>query len=301
MVTILIAYYPGTGDILRACLASLARHDAGAEYKVKLIGIKGWMDCEDLANEFGAEIVAHAEDPRLVGSRLHGRLLDNTVPDVDTEYFLTLDSDCFPVSKDWLGMLVAHYETGSVLPGILWPWTPAPPDVKSNEIEYRIRKYHCWNNTQVACQLVRTEFVREHDLKYELGDDTGFTLLDKAHELGLNIDGWIPTKCPLPEGDLDPEMNRHCCVIFGNMMYHHGGATRSTQGVPVDPEGYYDKARERVLTENGAEWILEEGNHHTYAMDREEEVAQFKMRAMFNEMVNYLQSNERLFDPRGAK
>jgi hypothetical protein len=295
MVTILIAYYPGTKEILDTCLSSLFRHDAGADFKVKVIGINGMIDCQDVLGRFDVELVTHNEDPRAIGSRVHGRLLDLTVPDVDTSYFLTLDSDCFPVADGWLALLLAEYDFGANLPGIVWPWIPSPPDIKPGEIEYRIRKYHCWHNTQVACQLVRTGFVRDLGLKYELGDDTGFMLLDKAHQLGTTMKGLMPTKCPLPEGDLDPEMNRHCCVVFGDKICHQGGATRSGQGASVDPSGYYDKARQRIIDEKGAEWILEDGNHHAYQFSNEEEVAQFKMRAMFREMTNFLQGSSSLF------
>jgi hypothetical protein len=51
-----------------------------------------------------------------------------------------------------------------------------------------------------------------------------------------------------------------------------------------------------VFQEKGAEWIMTDGNNHRYRLDREEEVAQFKMNAMFREMLKYLETHDRLFD-----
>jgi hypothetical protein len=300
-VTILTAHAEGTAEVLRACLASIDRHDAGCPFKMLiLIDSASKKAAEEVAKELEGYTFANclplelSED--MYGSAMHACLLDAAVFHVDTKYILTLDSDCFPVADGWLADLMGEYDQGNVLPGIVWPWIPIRLDENPLEMERRIRGYHNWRNTQVACQLVKTEFL--DGLRYEASDDTGFALLDKAHELDLNIDGWIPTMCALPDIETDPEFNREACVIFGDKMFHMGGATRKAQGAEVDPQGWYDGARGRVLEEKGAEWILEEGNHHKYTFEKEHLVVRQRMNLMYQCMRRYLEHEDRLFDPK---
>jgi len=300
-VTILTAHLEGTAELLRTCLASIERHPSGYPFEMWILtdsrSDAASKEVDEETKDFEwAKRVSFELSGDVYGSSMHARLLDATVPHVETDFILTLDSDCFPVADDWLKDLVEEYAMGNVLPGIVWPWIPIRPDESAMEIESRVRRYHCWRNTQVACQLVKTSFL--NGLRYESSDDTGFALLDRVKELDLNIDGWIPSRCALPDVEMDPEFNREACVIFGDKMFHMGGASRKVQGAEVDPEGMFDTARGRVLAEKGAEWILEEGNHHEYTFEKEDEVAQRKMEGMYQAMRKYLETEDRLFDPR---
>lgn len=298
MVTTLIAYAAGTQEMLDVCLASLARHNSGAENKLVVItdGIGHFEAC-DVIRPYNAEVFAYDIGKMTNGSAMHGMLLDMAVKDVTSEYILSLDSDCFPVAENWLSDLLGFMDNGATLAGILWPWTPPPADLDSVTIEYRIRQNHCWNNTQVVCQLVRKSFLVANNLKYVDGDDTGFAITERARKLGMKIKGWKPTRCAKPSTyDFDPELNRHVCMIFGDKIYHQGGSTRKNQGANIDPQGLFDKARERVFAEKGAEWIFQDDNNHEYEYDREEAVAQFKMQCMFDDMRRYLQTHDSLFN-----
>ena len=319
-VTILIVYVAGTADMLDVCLASLKRHPGGIPYKVRIITKASKISCQisdknDLMAfaKYGAsddyaeamnvascyeniEVWSYEIGYTLTGSEMHGKLLDKAVYDVDTEYVLTMDSDCFPVADNWLQYFMELHRLGAEITGILWPWIPPPANLNKNTIEYRVRKNHCWNNTQVVCQLVKKSFVIQNGLLFNSGDDTGFSLCEFAHSKDLLVTGLKPTRCALPKGNLDPEMNRHVCVVYGDMIYHQGGSTRKKQGASVDPLGYYDEARERVFREKGAEWILKDENSYRYRFDKEEDVAQFKMNAMFAEMKKYLETHDTLFD-----
>lgn len=298
MVTILIAYAKGTSDILDVCLSALNRHDAGAENDIMVITDSlGWSEALEVSSKHSNITVSAYDIGKTAnGSEMHGKLLDKAIRELDSEYVLTLDSDCFPVADKWLSDLLAMQQGNTVLSGILWPWVPAPKSVSEITLEYRIRRSHCWSNTQTACQLVKRSFIVDNELSFTGDDDTGFTICKKAHQLGFTIKGFMPTCCALPVGDLDPEMNRHACVIYGDKVYHQGGSTRRLQGASVDPLGFYEMARGRVFDEKGAEWILKAENHHRYVLDREEDVAQFKMKLMFEEMTRYLAVNDRLFD-----
>jgi len=306
MITILIAHVQGMSEVLRVCLASLARHDAGCPFKALVLtdGVEGGSASEEAYHAVHdiewADWAALDLGTFRSGSDMHGKLLDAAIPLVKTDFILTLDSDCFPVADGWLADLMNEYSNDSVLPGIKWPWIPMAEDEEYGEIERRIRKYHNWNNTQVACQLVSVPFLKASNLKYASGDDTGFALLDKVHEMGLKVGGWMPTKCALPSGDLNPELNRVACVVFGDKIFHMGGASRKAQGAEVDSQGFFDEARARVLAEKGAEWILEDGNHHKYRLNEEVGVVRYKMDCMYSQMKRYLEFNSRLFDVEGT-
>lgn len=301
MIKILIAYAAGVPDILNTCLASLARHDPGVEVDIGVITNQhGFFEALDVAMDYpslGASTSSYDVGVCKTGSEMHGKLLDLAVRDSDTEFILSLDSDCFPVADGWLKYLVDMHKLGNFVTGILWPWIQPPIELNKDTIEYKIRKYHCYNSTQVACQLIRRDFLIDNDLSYVGARDTGFSILDKVWEKGLKVGGLMPTRCPKIEEGLDPEMNRVCSVIYGDMVYHHGAATRSVTMGNVDPHGFLQKARDRVQKEEGAEWLLNPENSYSYGFDKEEQVAQFKMDSHYASMKEYLLTHDRLFEP----
>lgn len=165
-------------------------------------------------------------------------------------------------------------------------------------MEWRIRRQHCWENTQVACQLLSVEMMRDMGLKFAdpEGDDTNFGLMDKVHAAGVEVDVMIPTRCALPDdGNFNPEMNRHVCVVYGDMVYHHGGASRERQGAFVSDDKLFGSARRRVIEERGAEWLCDPDKSHVYTMDSEDEVVKFKMDLMMRMAVEMLQKQQTLF------
>lgn len=300
MVTILISYAPGTQQMLAVCLESLARHDAGIPSTTLVVtdDQKGAWEASLVTPKYGIHILPVNMPDITSGSWRHSYLLDKACEEIGTEYILTLDSDCFPVASGWLSGLMEMQDAGAMVSGILWSWIPPPTDLNKDTIEYKIRRCHNWNNTQVACQLVKTAMIsafRKENVQFGGGTDTGFRILDKVREIGGTIKGYMPTCCALPSKDLDPEFNRHSCVIYADKVYHHGGATRQVQGAFVEAGNVYEHARERVFIEKGAEWILQEGKHHRYVFDREEEVAQAKMSAMYAMMREYLKTHDSLF------
>lgn len=305
MVTIIIAYAAGVPKILDTCLTALKRHRPGCLVDaIKIVtDASGYAEAFDALNshpELPVSVTAYDIGFTQTGSEMHGKLLDMSIVDSNSEYILSLDSDCFPVADDWVKTLMKMQDEGATISGILWPWIPPPADLNEKTIEYKIRKYHCYNCTQVACQLVKRNFIIQNKLSFVSLRDTGFAITDKARELGLQVKGLMPTRCPMPEGDIDPEVNRMCSVIYGDMIYHHGAATRSVTVSSVDPQGFFNEARNRVLREKGAEWLLDDNNSYRYKFDKEEAVAQFKMASMFSMMQTYLTTHDRLFEPEGG-
>lgn len=303
MVTILMVYASGVKRMLDVTMKALIRHDAGHSFWTTIItdarDVEAYSEAQDWAAE--ADIISYDVGVAKTGSGQHGRLLDRALANVGTKYFLTLDSDCFPVADGWLQALVDMQEQeGNVAAsGILWPWIPAPETENKNTIEWRVRRYQCWLNTQPACQLVRTELMARKGWRFADpdGDDTNAGFMEKAHAEGMTVVGWMPTRGPLPDADADfnPEMNRHESLIFGDMMYHHVGATRECRGETEGKSEIFSTARDRVYAEEGAEWMLEPGNSHVFKMDREEVVAQVKMGMFYETATRFLETHGSLF------
>ena len=293
MVDILIAYVAGTERLMRACLASIGRYDAGVDYGITVVtDIEASEEARDLFEGDVGRVVSYSVDNNAIGSQRHASLLDSYMNEAQG-LVLTMDSDCLPIGDRWLWQLCGFLGQNTVLPGIRWPWEPPGADVEG--IEARIRGNHNWENTWVACQLVDSDWVRTNGLRYCDGDDTGFALAAKAREQGLRMPGWMPTRCALPDGHVDPELNRMMCVVYGDKVVHIGGGSGSAVGRVVDIDGMYDKVVDRILNAQDAGWLLDEGKSHVYRFDREDDVSQYKMNRMYAEMRRYLETHDSLF------
>ena len=298
-VTALVAYRPGTRGVFEACVESVFRHTPRDGFELRVIYDETHeLDVEDLLCKFNVQALGFPVPGVYRGSFIHGTLLNQAIKGVQSDYLLTLDSDCFPVADGWLSELVGMVDAGAGCAGILYPWQPIPPTVLKANIERRIRERHCWNNTHVACQLTKTSFIFDHKIDYMADDDTGFSVPLKAQQLGLPVVGYKASRCGLPDAgiDFDPELNRHVALVYGDKVYHHGGATQTATGYKIDRDNMFSQATSRVIAERGAEWLLDDANSHRFVFDREEEVADFKMRIMYNEMVKFLETHDRLFN-----
>lgn len=219
------------------------------------------------------------------GNGVHGMLLDAITPEIETDYLLTLDSDCLPIAYGWLDLLLGLMSEETVCTGILHPWAPPPNDLPEYLIEYRVRSQHCWNLTHVACQMVRTDFLaalRAMGVTYSSGDDTGLLIPQWAHQLGMGVGGLKPTRCPAPSGNHDPEFNRYTCLVYGDMICHIGGFTRQ---VALHDKSVLEKeygwAIQRILKGHSASFLLNDKFSYRFKFDKEEEVAKEKMNRLF--------------------
>lgn len=293
-VTIVTCYRGGTADMLSAWCASIFRHtEKEALIKVVVLVKMGDFDegLKQLRVAYPIKVVeVEVGDDPVSLSRIHGKMLDSFVPyKVETEYVLTMDSDCFPVAEGWLTGLVAPLEKGYKVSGILHPWAPPPADMEKNKLEWRVRSQHCWDNTHVACQLMRMADLAQLNAKFSGGDDTGLLIPKMARERKWEIAGYKPTRCPKPaEGKVDPEYNRYVGLVYGDKVFHLGGYTRTVLG----DEPVFDKdfgwVRARVLAEKGAEFLLDDALSYRFKFDREEKVAAEKMQRLFGMRDNLM-------------
>jgi len=295
-VTVVVSAGGASERMLRACLCSLERHRGKTEFDVLVVcpahqssvtslvtsqmGIKGWA------------VVIDTPD-HLSGSRMHAMVLDAALRTVKTPYMLTLDADCFPVTDDWLDVLMEEIDDGAAVTGILHPYGPPPEDLGKETLEFRIRSQLCWNNTHVACQLISMNVLKKLGVTFSHGDDTGLAIPKAAREAGLKVTGLKVTGCARPTEDVDLEYNREHCLIFGDRIYHHGGGAREEQdrGSPSD---VWRLVRKQVLDEGGAEFVLKD--MYRFKFDHEETIASQMANRIMRGMRIYLETHDRALE-----
>jgi hypothetical protein len=287
MITIVICYQEGTGPILLANLASIERHSVGVSYQILIVTRKGSSDNQQFLSELYLHYpvkIIEVDISSDVTSHVHGMMLDTVIPkNIETEYVLTLDSDCFPVASGWLNDLLEMMQNGAKIVGILHPWAPPPLNMDRKKIEFRVRTQHCWESTHVACQMLKVSDLISLGVKYNTGDDTGLAIVAAAKSRGWKIDGFKVNRCPLPEiGHIDPEFNRYVCLIFGDKVYHHGGFTRTIScGDEPVLKNEFGWVENELIVKRGAEFLLNNSVSYMFKFDREEEVAKEKMQRLF--------------------
>ena len=148
MVEVLVSYASGTSRMLETCLSALGRHDSGFAGGVRVVVLTGdsqaFEEAKNVAYDHGAACVQYDVSGVTTSSGRHAKMLDMAVLDTQAKHVLSLDSDCFPVADGWLAKIFA---VGKDVSGILWPWVPPPAGLDMKTIEMRLRRQHCWNNT----------------------------------------------------------------------------------------------------------------------------------------------------------
>jgi glycosyltransferase involved in cell wall biosynthesis len=292
-VGIVVSYRPGDPEILGICLDAVYRHTkVDFEVIVAVDGSRSDFDAWEIKKP-NLQYSFYEAEPELWGSARHGDMLNVVTTRVCLQnkyrHLMTLDSDCFPVADGWLGDLI---EMRADVAGILHPWEPPDAGMGVDSLEWRVRSGWNWENTHVACQMTTPYYMKQNGLDYRKCDDTGLCVPQNAHDKGHSVRGFMPTMCPLPDDDFDPELNRDVCVVFGDKVFHLGGGSRDEESL-IWPAKSFHKSRERVRKEGHARWVLEEG--YRYKFDRETEVAARKMAVMYAMMRNHLKANDRLF------
>jgi len=292
-VTIVICWRQGTENMLTACLKSIQQHTREIEYEVLLVnaeeeeGIQSTPRLTDVVFLKNLRYIGLPMTPEKASSKTHGKMLDAVIPSqIYSPFLLTMDSDCFPVADEWLSELINMLEKGATLAGILHPWAPPPVDMPKSKLEYRVRSQHCWNNTHVACQLIRTEDYRalyDRGCRYNAGDDTGLSLPRMIADAGGKIDGFKVSRCPIVwDGNLDPEYNRYVCLVYGDKVYHHGGFSRQrTEGDEMVFSKSFSWCEPLVLWGHGAQFLLDDAFSYQFKFDKEELIAAEKMQRLF--------------------
>lgn len=289
--TIAVCYRAGTKDMLKVWLLSVVKYTSNpvnifivtADFSssIEALDVCGLETKEG----FLIDVVQVTPDASMK-PRIHGAMLDLFLAkhrdDIKSEFFMTMDSDCFPVASGWLEGLEGMMDNGARIAGILHPWGPPPADMSHTKLEWRVRIQHCWTSTHVACQMIRLADLKELNVTYAKGDDTGMLIPLEANKRGWKIDGYKISRGPKPRDDSDPEFNRYVCLIFGDKVYHHGGFTRiTTDGSKPTLVEAYGWVLSEILSNKGAEFLLCDDSSYQFKLDREEEVAADKISRLF--------------------
>ena len=297
MVEVVIAYMSGTSHILRMCLTKLFCYTESRSIRVIVVMDESQeLDIQDLLNEFPVQLMlCKVPEDRPSVSTPHQIFLDAAFEEMSGELFLALDSDAFPVAEGWLEALIENLEGASVCGiGHCWPEPLESLDPKS--MERRVLVQTCYSVPQASCFLVRRGFVEEHNLGFGQGDDTCFAITKKAQKLDSIGRLLKISHCGRPDDhtNFEPEYNRSVCLVFGGKVFHHGGASvKSLRGENDRMLSHvFQESLGRVWKE-GAEFLLDEG--HRYKFDKEEKVGEFRIKAVREQIVEYLTTNERLF------
>jgi hypothetical protein len=290
MITIVICYVRGTHEMTWATLNSIARY---TQEPIQVVISAKTGDIDEKLVEATRTVdlwtrLVEVPERYLAQGREHGSLLDHVIQhEVESDLVLTLDSDAMPVRDGWLRdlkeMLLESNTVGTA--GILQPWATPPANLKKTTMEYRVRSQNNWENTHVACQLIRREQALRHisnDIGYVAGDDTGLAIVKSLRAQGYRCVGYKPTRCAKPMAGFDAEFNRYTCVVFGDSIVHVGGFTRETVGGDDAVfESAFGWCPQRILEAGGAEFLLKDENSYKFQFDREEEVAAEKMQRLF--------------------
>ena len=204
-VTVVVVYYR-TPELIRVCLDQLEKHATPDLREVMVVD-----------NGSGDGVVRSLSHPLARPHVLrrnygHGWALDWAARRVRTRYLVTLDSDAWPVSDDWLPALLGALEGGAAAAGITY-----------------FRDY-----LRPACLAIETRTVRRYGLSFlrreppswqheELGTrywDVGEAVTMELRRRGLRLHG-IPADGD-PEGERDVAVGR----TYGGIVYHLWAATR---------------------------------------------------------------------------
>ena len=285
--TIAVCYKAGTQDVLLVWFSSVFQCTSPCKVVVVTADDKSYEEAFGFAQGLLDVEVVQVALPECPTVRIHGTMLDVFLANhpVTTEFFLTMDSDCFPIAKGWLDGLEAMMDNGAKVAGILHPWGPPPEDMDHSLIEWRVRSQHCWNNTHVACQMIRPADLKELGVTYAKGDDTGLLIPLMAGRKGWKIDGYKVSRCAKPKDASDPEFNRYVCLVFGDKVYHHGGFTRVAMGdKPMLAEGC-GWVWDQIVKNRSADFLLSDEFSYQFKHDREEAIAKDKMDKLFGEQT----------------
>jgi hypothetical protein len=285
--TILVCYKAGTQEMFKIWFNALNRHTKEPICVIaSVVSDEGDVAYREACEVFGdneSTMVVQLPKEEINKYRIHGNMIDGVLKRgyIESEFLLTMDSDCFPVADGWLDDFYKMMDNGAKVVGILQPFAP-PVGLDEKKLAWRVLSQGCWSSTHVACQMIRMSDLKELDVLFSVGDDTGLLINFEAKKRNWKFDGFKITRCAKPVTADDPEFNRYVSIIFGDKIYHHGGFTRtSVCGDKPFMSDAYGWVKDRIMKENGAEFLLDDCNSYTYKFDREEEVSNDRIDRLF--------------------
>jgi hypothetical protein len=141
--------------------------------------------------------------------RRHPKALDYLVGEIapDADYVITLDTDSFPASEDWLDVLISRCEEGAAIAGVY-----------RNEMAPTLRPF-----IHVSGLCMRPNDLRALNVAFgrRQGQDVGQNITESLVQLGREI-------APLTRSN---KINFHFLMggLYGDVIYHHGAGSRKAK------------------------------------------------------------------------
>jgi hypothetical protein len=194
------------GDALRfpwisLCLQQIERHTDPGDYRLLVYDQSKLPEHDRILREHGAEVFSDPEGRHVP----HAAALDLLVDHAEAaEFLVTLDTDAFPVSDQWLERLTGSLRDGAAVAGIY-----------RDEMMPEIRPF-----IHVAGLCIRRDTLLGLDVSFarDKGQDTGQNITDALTGMGKKLN-------PLHRSN---RRNFHFLIggLYGDLLYHHGAGSR---------------------------------------------------------------------------
>lgn len=197
-------YYPW----LDLCLRQIERHDRSSDYQIYIAN--GESEAEDIsvvATYPKVKVFAYRTEK--TGAAQHSAGLDFLIEqlDEDIEYFITLDSDAFPIRDRWIETLINFIETAATVVGVY-------RDEFVRELEPFVH---------ISCLCMRKQDYYRLGIRFT---DCHKPEQDFSH---FATGEWLKRHASLVGLRRSNVKNRHFLLggVYGNLIYHHGAGSRN--------------------------------------------------------------------------
>lgn len=148
--------------------------------------------------------------------------------DDDIEYFITLDSDSFPVRDNWIESLIDHLQNGARMCGVL-----------RDELAPKIKPF-----IHVSCLCVRTVDFRTLSVSFSRG-----MAKDVGQNITIEMEKQMAEIVPLKRSNIK---NFHYLMggVYGNLIYHHGAGSRHAKFWTSSDKDVEEEERTRIMLRN---------------------------------------------------
>jgi hypothetical protein len=183
------------------CLQQIERHADAGDYRVLVYDQSKLPEHRQILREHDVEVFSDPDGRHMPHAAALDLLVDQAT---GAEFIVTLDTDAFPVSDEWLEQLTGSLRAGAGLAGIY-----------RDEMMPDIRPF-----IHVAGLCIRRETLLGLDVSFarDMGQDTGQNITDALTGMGKELNRLLRSN----------RRNFHFLIggVYGDLLYHHGAGSR---------------------------------------------------------------------------
>jgi hypothetical protein len=192
---------------LDLCLPQIERHSRSSDYQIYIANGDSEAEGRYIAATYPkVKVFSYRTEKR--GAEQHSAGLDFLIErlDKEIEYFVTLDSDAFPIRDRWLEILTSFIETGATAVGVY-----------RDEFVSRFEPF-----VHVSCLCMRKQDYYNLGIRFADGQKPG-----RDFSYYANCE-WLKRNASLVGLRRSNVNNYHFLIggIYGNLIYHHGAGSR---------------------------------------------------------------------------